>query len=66
MNIMVTVILIVTCALGTIPKGLIKDTERLGNQRTRGDHPDYSIIKIGLNTEKSPGDVRALALHSLQ
>ena len=29
---------------------------RIGNKRTGKDHPDYSIIKIGPNTEKSPGD----------
>ena len=29
----------------------------LGNKRTRGDHPNNSI-KIGQNTEKSPGDLR--------
>ena len=28
------------------------------NQRTRVDHPDYSIVKIGQDTEKSPGDLR--------
>ena len=26
------------------------------------DHPDNSIVKIGLNTEKSPGDLRRLAV----
>ena len=28
-----------------------------GNQKTNGDYPDYSIVKIGQNTEKSPGDM---------
>ena len=37
-------------------------TGRLGNKRTSRDHPDYSIIKIGQNTEKSPGDLRRLAI----
>ena len=27
-----------------------------------GDHPDYSITEIGQNTEKSPGDLRRLAV----
>ena len=27
-----------------------------------GDHPDYSIIKISQNTEKSPGNLRRLAV----
>ena len=35
---------------------------RLGNKETSGDHPNYSIIKIGQNTEKSPGDLRRLAI----
>ena len=25
-----------------------------------GDHPNYSIVKIGQNTKKSPGDLRRL------
>ena len=33
-----------------------------GNQRLSGDHPDYSIIKTGQNIEKSPGDLRRLAI----
>ena len=39
-----------------------KGTRRLGNKRRSGDHPDDSIIKIGLNPEKSPGDLRRLAV----
>ena len=39
-------------------QGISKGTRRLGNKRTSRDHPDYSIIKIGQNTEKSPGDSR--------
>ena len=41
-------------ALGTIFKGLVKGL------RNR-DHPDYSFIKIGQNTEKGHGDLRRLA-----
>ena len=37
-------------------------TRGLGNMRTSWDHPNYSAIKIGLNTEKSPGDLRRLAV----
>ena len=36
-------------------------TGRLGNKSTSRDHPDYSSIKIGQNTEKSPGDLGRLA-----
>ena len=34
----------------------------LGNKRTSRDHSDYSITKICQNTEKSPGDLRRLAV----
>ena len=37
-------------------------TEGLGSKRTSEDHPNYSIIKIGKNTEKSPGDLVSLVL----
>ena len=32
-------------------------TGRLGNKRTSGDHPNFSI-RIDYNTGKSPGDLR--------
>ena len=35
---------------------------RFINKRTSGDHPNYSIVEIGQNTEKSPGDLRRLAV----
>ena len=35
-----------------------KGTRGIENKRTSGDHPNYSIIEIGQNTEKSPGDLR--------
>ena len=37
-------------------------TGRLGNKRTSGDHPNYSIIEVGHNTKKSPGDLRRFAV----
>ena len=40
----------------------LQRTGRLENKRTSRDHPDYIIIKIGQNTEKSPGDLRKLAV----
>ena len=43
-----TVIPIVIGAFRTILKGLVNG---LGNWRTSGDHPAYSIIKIGQNNE---------------
>ena len=36
-------------------------TVGLGNKKTSGVHPSYSFIKIGQNTEKSPGYLRRLA-----
>ena len=38
-------------------QGLWKGTGRVGNWRTDWDHPNYNIIEIGQNTEKSPGDL---------
>ena len=35
-------------------------TVGLGNKRTSGDHPNYSIVEIGQNTKKSLGDFRRL------
>ena len=35
---------------------------RHGNGGTSGNHPNYSIIEYGQNTEKSPGDLRILAI----
>ena len=32
------------------------------NWMTSGDRPNYSIVKIGQNTEKSPGDLGRLAV----
>ena len=39
-----------------------KGTKRHRNQRTSKDHPNYNITKIDQNTEKSPGDLRRLAV----
>ena len=39
-----------------------KRTEKFSNKRTSGDHPNYSIIEIGQNTEKSPRDFGRLAV----
>ena len=37
-------------------------TGGLGNKRTSGDNPNYSIVEISQNTEKSPGDLNRLAV----
>ena len=37
-------------------------TGGLGNNRRSGDHPNYCITEISQNIEKSPGDLRRLAV----
>ena len=37
-------------------------TEGLRNNRTSGDYPNYSIVKINQKTEKSPGDLWRIAV----
>ena len=44
------------------PQSVSKVSGRLGNKRTKEDHPDYGIIEIIHNTGKCPGDVRRLAV----
>ena len=59
-NMKVTFIPIVIGALGTVHKGLIKGVEDL---EIRGREATiYCITEIGLNTEKSRGDLRRLAI----
>ena len=41
---------------------IIKGTRGLGGERMSGDHPNYNIIENGQNTEKSPGDLKRLAV----
>ena len=39
-----------------------KRSRRPGNKRSSGDNPNDSIIEIGPNSEKSPGDFRKLVV----
>ena len=55
----VTVIPIVISAHRSVTKALVK---RLKGLETSGNRPDYNIIKISQNTEKSPGDLYKLAV----
>ena len=48
------------CAFGAVLKDVEKKIRQNGNQRKNRDHPDHSIVKIGLNTGKSPGDLKRL------
>ena len=54
----VTVIPIVIGALGTVARR----SGSVGNRRKNRDHPNYSIVEIGQNTEKSPGNLRRLTV----
>ena len=54
----VTIIPIVIGAFSTVTKG----TGGLGSWQASGDHPNDNIIENGQNTEKSPGDLRRLAV----
>ena len=40
------------------PQRLGKETCGFGNHRNKRDHSDHSIVKIGQNSLKSPGDVK--------
>ena len=44
------------------PQRFNKGAGRVENQRMSQDHPNYSIVKIGHNTEKSLGDLKWLAV----
>ena len=41
---------------------IINGTGGLGSWQTSGDHPNHSIIENSQNTEKSPGDLKRLAV----
>ena len=35
---------------------------RVGSRRTSRDYPNYNVVEVGENTEKSPGDLSRLAV----
>ena len=51
---------IVGSAFRTFPGGL--ETGGIGNQRKNSDHPGQSIVQNGQNPEKSPKELRRLAV----
>ena len=53
---------VTSSSLVTVPQRLGKGTGRVGNRRMNGDHPNNSIVKIGQNIEKSPGDPRRITV----
>ena len=61
----VTLIPIVISAFDRVTKALIKGIEDWRTWRS-GDHPNYSIIENGQNTEKSPGKLRRLVVTRTQ
>ena len=44
------------------PQRIGKSTVQICKQRKNQDHSNYCIIKIGQNTEKSPGDLCRLGI----
>ena len=59
-NMEATIIPIVIGALGTFTKGLVQGLYEL--DESCGDCPNYSIVEIDHNTEKSPVNLRRLAV----
>ena len=47
-------------------QGLRSEIGSVGNQRTSQDRLNYSFVKIGQNTKKSPGDLRRLVVTQIQ
>ena len=60
----VTIIPSLIGAFGTVTKRLLKGTGELRSWQTSGDHPNYSIIENGQNTEKSPWRLEETCCHS--
>ena len=60
-NMKVTVIIIIIGPLVTVTKDCYRE-----NGRTIGDHLNYSIVEIGQNSEKTPGDLKSFAFTQLQ
>ena len=58
----VAVIPIVIGAIRMVMKGWEKEAGRVGNRRTNRYHPNYRIVEIGQNTEKSPVHLRRLSV----
>ena len=44
------------------PQGLDKRAGRVENRRSSRDHPNNSILEVGHNIEKCPGDLRRLTV----
>ena len=57
-----TVILITVGALGMVGRCYRKKTGGIVNQMKGRHHTDQNIVKIGENTEKSPGNLSRLTV----
>ena len=44
----------------------VTGTGELGNKRTSGDYPNNTLVDIGQNPKKSPGDLGRLAVTQTQ
>ena len=58
----VTVIANVIGMFGRVTKRLVQGLGGFRNKMTSGDDSNNTIVEIGQNTEKSPGDLRRLAV----
>ena len=62
-NMKVTIMPNVIGTICTVTEGLVLVLEDLEKNRTSRNHPNYCIIEIGQNTDKSPGGMLSLKLH---
>ena len=58
-NVKVTVMPIIIGRFESPPK-LCTEAGRVKNEKASRGHPNYSIVKIGQNIEKKPGDLKRL------
>ena len=45
---------------------IVTGNGELANKKTSGNPPNYSIVEIGQNTKKSPGDLRIFSITQTQ
>ena len=55
-------LILVVGSLGTIPKGLKKRHEQIGNSWKNRDHPENTIAETGQNTQKNDGELKRLVV----
>ena len=56
---------IIPIVIGALRTRIDTRTEGLGNNETSVVYPNYSMIEIGQNTEKSPGDLGGLSVSQI-